>query len=90
MILAQRTPLPPPLVAGEIVQASWGLLLVLAALRIRLAVMRCRMSGRLFVGLSYPSSHGLSAASPWQRDGFACLHMHAETFGLAAVAACTL
>lgn len=66
MILAQRTPLPPPLVAGEIVQASWGFLWVLAAPRELLAVMRCRRcvgSWAVVRKLACPS-----AASPWQRD----------------------
>ena len=91
MILAQRTPLPPPLVAGEIVQAPWGFVLVLAALRELLAVMRCRMSARLLVcGPVVRKLAWSSAASPWQRDILlACICMQRHLVA-AAAAACTM
>ena len=90
MILAQRTPLPPPLVAGEIVQAPWGFVLVLAALRELLAVMRCRMSARLLVcGPVVRKLAWSSAASPWQRDIILLAGICMQRRSVAA-AACTM
>ena len=92
MILAQRTPLPPPVGCRGNCPSILGLVCwCLAALR-ELAVMRCRMSVGLWVICRTQARMGMADCllRLHGSETFACSHMHAETFGLAAVAACTL
>jgi len=77
MILAQRTPLPPPLVAGEIVQASWGFAVGVGCA----ARTTCRDALP-----NVWSSVGLWAFRTQARMAFCCVSMAARQFCLLAYA----